>query len=97
MRMQSTDPRDLSVGYSTNNEEENLVLEYVENFRRQFVQLHPERKGLLLCPRNECGVEKFICTTIRPTQLEYNELYDLEVCSSTVPVLPPESLASTSA
>jgi hypothetical protein len=82
-RMQSIDPEDLPQSYRTNNEEENLVLEYVENFRRQFVQLYPERKELLMCPRNECGVEKFICTTVRPTQLEYNELYDLEVRIST--------------
>ena len=77
--MQSIDPHDMPTSYNTNSEEEKLVIEYVENFRRQFVQLYPERKELLLCPRNECGVEKFICTSIRPTQLEYNELYDLEV------------------
>jgi hypothetical protein len=80
-RMQSIDPQDLPTTYSSNSEEEKLVLEYVENFRRQFVQLYPERKELLLCPRNECGVEKFICTTIRPTKLEYNELYDLKACA----------------
>lgn len=98
--MQSIDPGDLPQSYSNNSEEEELVLEYVENFRRQFVQLYPERKELLLCPRNECGVEKFICTTVRPTKLEYNDLYDLEHCASFVaehiqyepladPVVPP--------
>ncbi len=85
--MQSIDPQDLPVSYRTNTEEEDLILEYVENFRRQFVQLYPERKQLLMCPRNECGVEKFICTTVRPTQLEYNELYDLEVIMVIICVL----------
>ena len=83
-RMQSLDPADLPPSYSSNSPEELLVLEYVENFRRQFVQLYPDRKDLLLVPRNECGVEKFLCSTVRPTQLEYSDLYDLEDCASFV-------------
>ena len=83
-RMQMVDPSNLPRSYSTNSPEELLVLEYVENFRRQFVQLYPDRKDLLLVPRNECGVEKFICTTVRPTQLEYSDIYDLENCASFV-------------
>ena len=83
-RMQALDPADLPPSYSSNSPEELLVLEYVENFRRQFVQLYPDRKDLLLVPRNECGVEKFLCTTVRPTQLEYSDLYDLEDCASFV-------------
>jgi len=81
VRMQGVNPAALPTSYSQNGDEELLVLEYIENFRRQFVQLYPDRKELLLCPRNECGLEKFICTTIRPTKLEYNELYDLEACA----------------
>ena len=81
VRMQEINPVALPTSYSQNGDEELLVLEYIENFRRQFVQLYPDRKELLLCPRNECGLEKFICTTIRPTKLEYNELYDLEACA----------------
>ena len=46
-----------------------------------FDRRYPERKELLLCPRNEFGVEKFICTTVRPTQLEYTDLYDLATCA----------------
>jgi hypothetical protein len=83
-RMQMVDAQDLPRSYSNNSPEELLVLEYVENFRRQFVQLYPNRKQLLLVPRNECGVEKFICTTVRPTQLEYSDLYDLEDCATFV-------------
>jgi len=36
---------------------------------RQFTDLHPDRRPLLLTPRNECGRRKFICTTLRPTQV----------------------------
>lgn len=28
--------------------------------------------------RNECGAEKVVCTTLRPTSLPHAELYDLE-------------------
>lgn len=36
---------------------------------------------MLLYPKNECGVYKFICTTIRPTKLGYIELYDYDLCA----------------
>lgn len=64
--------------YSTNTTKEETVLEYVEDFRRQFVQVFPQRRPLVLCPKNECGVRKFVCTTVRPTLLPYNEIYNLE-------------------
>lgn len=32
----------------------------------------------MLAPRNECGMRKFICTSLRPTQLPYQELYDFD-------------------
>ena len=41
---------------SNNSNKEDLCLEYVENFRAQFVELFPDRKELLLCPKNECKV-----------------------------------------
>mmetsp|Transcript_26582 Transcript_26582/g.52382 ORF Transcript_26582/g.52382 Transcript_26582/m.52382 type:complete len:109 (-) Transcript_26582:2463-2789(-) len=63
--------------YSTNTSKEETVLEYVEDFRRQFVQVFPQRRPLMLCPKNECGVRKFVCTTIRPSLLPYNEIYNL--------------------
>ena len=40
------------------------MLEYVNNFRAQFVELYPKRRPLMLDPPNECGVRKFICTTV---------------------------------
>ncbi|KAK3273495.1 hypothetical protein CYMTET_18285 [Cymbomonas tetramitiformis] len=59
---------------------EALMLEYVENFRLQFVELYPKRRPLFLFPPNECKVNKFVCTTIRPTQLPFTELYDFDTC-----------------
>ena len=47
--------------------------------RTQFVELYPLRRELLLTPENECGVKKFICTTLRPTQMPYKELYDVRI------------------
>ena len=66
--------------YKTNTDKENLILSCCENFRRQFVHLYRDRKPLLLCPLNEAGVEKFICTTVRPTLLPYKEIYDYDRC-----------------
>jgi len=54
------------------------MLEYVEDFRRQFVQVFPERRPLLLVPLNEFNVRKFVCTTVRPTLLPYNSVYNLK-------------------
>jgi len=36
---------------------------------------------LLLYPKNECDVYKFICTTIRPTKMGFLELYNYEECA----------------
>jgi hypothetical protein len=36
---------------------------------------------LLLAPKNEIGIIKFICTTLRPTKLPFKELYNWEACS----------------
>ncbi|KAK3093928.1 hypothetical protein FSP39_021907 [Pinctada imbricata] len=76
--MEEFDQSEFSPSYKDNLPKENLVLQYAENFRRQMVQLYRDRKPLFLNPINECGIEKFVCTTIRPTQLEYKELYNWE-------------------
>lgn len=65
-----------TVTYNTNDSKEKNCLEYVEKWNRQFTQLFPERRPLLLCPFNECGIRKFICTTLRPTKLPYNAIYE---------------------
>ena len=80
-RLGGLDTSVLPHSYKSNSTKEELALEYAENFRRQFVSLFPERRPLLLFPKNECGVRKLVCTTIRPTQLQYRELYNLEACA----------------
>ena len=83
-RLGRLDISSLPHSYKSNSTKEELALEYAENFRRQYVSLFPDRKPLLLFPKNECGVRKLVCTTIRPTQLGYRELYNLEACSKFV-------------
>lgn len=34
-----------------------------------------------MAPINECGMRKFICTTIRPTKLPIVDLYEWETCA----------------
>ena len=40
-----------------------------QNYKRIFEELYPYRRPLDLAPKNECGVPKFVCTTLRPTQV----------------------------
>ncbi|CAG5133748.1 unnamed protein product, partial [Candidula unifasciata] len=68
------DPAEFPFSYKDNLPKEQLTLQFVENFRRQYVHLYQDRKPLFLNPVNECGVEKFVCTTVRPTLLPYKEL-----------------------
>ena len=70
--------------YTANTLKEELCLEYVEHFRKQFVQLFPDRKPLFLVARNEAGVPKFVCSTLRPTQLPYKSIYDLRTAAAFV-------------
>ncbi|XP_030764668.1 dynein regulatory complex subunit 7 [Sitophilus oryzae] len=67
--------------YLKNNDKEKLLLLYVENFRRQFCFNYPDRKPLFLACDNECGMQKMVCTTIRPTTLPYSEIESWEECS----------------
>lgn len=69
------DPADFPESYQQNINKEKLIISFAENFHRQYVHLYRDRKPLLLSPVNELGVEKFVCTTIRPTELEFHELY----------------------
>ena len=60
---------DVSTMHATmrrNTQKEEVTLAYVEHFSSQFRELYPERRPLLLCPRNEAGVAKFVCTSLRP-------------------------------
>ncbi|XP_077969696.1 dynein regulatory complex subunit 7-like [Styela clava] len=88
--------------YKENSPKEKLVLENAENFRRQYVHLFRDRKPLFLNPLNECGIEKFVCTTMRPTLLKFKELYHWQGCAEFVsdyitmmPLDPPCDLPTT--
>nr|XP_014352781.1 PREDICTED: dynein regulatory complex subunit 7 [Latimeria chalumnae] len=91
--------------YKNNSQKEKLMLAFAENFRQQYAHLFPDRKPLFLTPRNECGIEKFVSTTIRPTLLSYEELYSWDGCAEFVsdyltmyplkpPIDPPQVLHS---
>ena len=71
-------------GYRNNVPKEEIMLTYLRRFEQQFANIHPKRRIPILAPRNECGMRKFICTTLRPTQLPYQDVYDYEKCASFV-------------
>lgn len=77
-------PSTLPTSYSTHTAKEETILEYVEDFRRQFVQVFPKRRPLFLCPQNEANIHKFVCTTICPTLLPYQEIHNLQACANFV-------------
>lgn len=66
--------------YTENTAKEELLLEHVREFEEQFVHIYGNR-FLFLCPPNEYGVPKFLPTTIRPTHLPYQELYEYKPCA----------------
>lgn len=74
--------------FKQNSAKEQLMLRHVKKYIAQFAiaydsELKRKRK-LFLCPPNECGVEKFICSTIRPTKLAYLEFYEYDKCAAYV-------------
>lgn len=71
----------LTPASTKNTLKESLVLEFVEHFRKQFIQLYPDRRPLILSPLNEAGTPKFVCTTLRPTLVPLKELYDVQTCA----------------
>uniref|UniRef100_A0A8D0F5Z0 Dynein regulatory complex subunit 7 n=1 Tax=Strix occidentalis caurina TaxID=311401 RepID=A0A8D0F5Z0_STROC len=101
----SIDTSQLPSSYKTNSLKEKKLLHIADHFLRQYTHLCPDRKLLFLHPVNECGVEKFVSTTVRPTLLPYTELYHWDGCASFVsdyltmeplksPITPPSSLYS---
>ena len=64
--------------YTENSPKEELVLEHVLQYKKQFKIAYDPDRELYLCPKNECDVYKFICTTLRPTKMGYLELYEYE-------------------
>ncbi|KAM4017283.1 dynein regulatory complex subunit 7 [Anomaloglossus baeobatrachus] len=67
--------------YTQNSPSEQMLLDLAENFCRQYTQLYPDRTPLFTSPQNECGVQKFVCSTLRPTLLPYPSLYQWEECA----------------
>uniref|UniRef100_A0A669QUB1 Dynein regulatory complex subunit 7 n=1 Tax=Phasianus colchicus TaxID=9054 RepID=A0A669QUB1_PHACC len=101
----SIDTSQLPDSYKVNSPKEKKMLHIADHYHQQFAHLCPERKPLFLHPVNECGVEKFVSTTVRPTLLPYTELYHWDGCASFVsdyltmeplkfPLTPPTSLYS---
>ncbi len=68
----------IPVCYTENSPKEELVLEHVIQYQKQFKFAYDVDRDLLLYPKNECDVYKFICTTIRPQKMGYLELYDYQ-------------------
>ncbi|XP_022817981.1 coiled-coil domain-containing protein lobo-like [Spodoptera litura] len=70
--------------YYTNSPKERLLLAYAENFRRQYNFHYKLRKPILLQVPNECGLQKMVCTSIRPTKLNFDETHTWEGVASLV-------------
>ncbi|KAF9822940.1 hypothetical protein SFRURICE_012094 [Spodoptera frugiperda] len=70
--------------YYTNSPKERLLLAYAENFRRQYNFHFKLRKPILLQVPNECGLQKMVCTSIRPTKLNFDETHTWEGVASLV-------------
>lgn len=62
--------------YYTFSAKERLLLIYTEMFRRQFINTYPNRKPLVLAIPNECDIQKFVSTTVRPNTLLFHEFID---------------------
>lgn len=60
--------------YKRLGSKEKLVLLFAENFRRQYKERFPHRKPLILALPNECDVQKFVCTTLRPSVFLFPDL-----------------------
>ncbi|NWQ63427.1 DRC7 protein, partial [Neopipo cinnamomea] len=80
----SIDTSHLPSSYKTNSHQEKKLLHIADHFLQQYTHVCPDRKPLFLHPVNECGVEKFVSTTLRPTLLPYPELYHWSGCASFV-------------
>jgi len=91
--------------YKNNTTKEELCFEYINAFIEQFQSMYPQRRIPYMIAENEYGVRKFVCSTMRPTQLPITELYDMYECASFLsgyiiyepldpPVEPPKVLVS---
>lgn len=104
-RIFSVNKADLPSSYTSVSAREELLLNYIANFETTFLTLNPSRKQLLLAPHNECGVRKFLPTTLRPAILADPALCDAGFLAKFVansinyeplehPHLPPDYIVS---
>lgn len=56
MELFLTDKDNVPASYYNTSAKEELILKYADNFNRQYIQIYPGRKELLLCPINEFGI-----------------------------------------
>ncbi|NXY06678.1 DRC7 protein, partial [Pteruthius melanotis] len=80
----SIDTSHLPSSYKTNSRWEKKLLQLADHFLEQYIHLCPDRKPLFVHPVNECGVQKFVSTTLRPTRIPFPELYYWSGCASFV-------------
>ena len=69
LRTSRIDVMEQPESYRNNTHKEELMLQYVANFQRQFEDLYPKRRPLMLCPRNECGMRSPTCSQTRLKQM----------------------------
>ncbi|XP_046490366.1 dynein regulatory complex subunit 7 [Neodiprion pinetum] len=74
----------LPSSYNNNSDKEKLLLWYAENFRKQYHTIYADRKPLLFARDNECGIHKFVSSSIRPSSLPYPELSTWQGCAKFV-------------
>lgn len=68
--------------YKNNSTKEELCLEYIHSFNTQFEKAYKNRKPPYITAKNEYGITKCVCTTLRPTLIPIPELYDMYECAS---------------
>ncbi|XP_055608047.1 coiled-coil domain-containing protein lobo [Uranotaenia lowii] len=60
--------------YRQLSSKEKLTLLFAENFRRQYRERFSHRKPLILALPNECAVQKFVCSTLKPSIFMFPDL-----------------------
>nr|KAJ3422211.1 hypothetical protein HK105_000709 [Polyrhizophydium stewartii] len=85
LRQQLLDKKKVPASYHTNSHKEQLILQYVENFNRQYCQLYPGRKELLLCPPNEFGIKpKALVSPTYTLRIQSGNCFDMSVLLSSL-------------
>ncbi|CAB3365182.1 Hypothetical predicted protein [Cloeon dipterum] len=95
--------REWPASYNNNSEKEVRAAEEAENFLLRLRTDFPQRTPPLLMLKNECGIEKLICTFIRPTAVCHPELGTWQDLASFVadhlafapPLEPTKQVSST--